>query len=544
MLKATCAKLRFSTAVGSPRRGYGALRALLQANGQWLGCAVLTGVAVACAGEGPNDSTPLDPSSTASQTTAPTDGNSTGVPNTSDTAGQTDQTAPTSTSTDTAASTSSDTSSEPAGPLAVPNEGRLLTRIQYDASVRDIFKGQLEGTFTDGFPTENEVMGFATDAHSHQASSWLVESHLLASEAVSAQVLAALATLLPCSATTRDAACAHAFLDEYGPRTFRRDLTAEELAPLNELIDEVLTTQGFEETIAMTVESLLQSPQFLYRVDFADDEESPGVFRVSDVEMATRLSYLFWNSIPDDELRERARSGQLHELADIEAQARRLAADPRTLSTLRDFTHQWLSLRKLDGLARQTPAGTASELNAAWKASLWEFATQSLWGPDGGVRNLMSSSRVYLTPQLAEIYGATVPEGTASDALFAAEFPGERFGLLTQPALMALLAHPDQTAPSQRGVFVREHILCQPPPAPPPTVNPTPPDPDPTLTTRERFLVHTQQPDCAGCHRMFDGIGMSFEGFDQAGLYRTEEKWPCRRRERRSLRHARQIDSR
>jgi hypothetical protein len=190
---------------------------------------------------------------------------------------------------------------------------------------------------------------------------------------------------------------------------------------------------------------------------------------------------------------------------------------------LRDFASQWLGIRKLDSAARQTPLGAATELNAAWQASLSEFAVQSLWGPDGGIKTLLLSPRVFLTPELAPAYGAPVPAGVAAGELFAADFAGQRVGLLTQPALMALLAHPDQTAPSQRGVFVREHIMCQPPPQPPPEVNTTPPDPDPNATTRERFKVHTEQPDCAGCHRMFDGIGLTFEGFDQAGVYRTQE---------------------
>lgn len=422
-----------------------------------------------------------------------------------------------------ASGSSSTSGSEPTVPLAVPNEGRLLTRVQYDASVRDLFKGLPRVSFTGGFPAENEVMGFATDVRSHQASAWLVEAHLLASEAVAAEVVAALPQLLPCAATAHDAACAHAFVDEYGERAFRRELAAEERAPLVEAADEMFAGEGFDAAIALVVESLLQSPQFLYRMEYAAEQEAPEVYRVSDVEMATRLSYLFWSSIPDDELRERAREGRLHEVADIESQARRLAADPRTQVTLRDFTSQWLGIPKLDSVSRQTPLGAGTQLNSAWKASLSEFAVQSLWGTDGGVTKLLRSPTVYLTPVMAQVYGASIPEGTAADAVFAAEFPGQRYGLLTQPALMALLAHPEQSAPSQRGVFVREHVLCQPPPDPPPSVAATPPDPDPTFTTRERFRMHTQQPDCAGCHRMFDGLGLSLEGFDQAGIHRTQE---------------------
>jgi hypothetical protein len=228
--------------------------------------------------------------------------------------------------------TPAETSAEPPQLGAVPNEGRLLTRVQYDTSVRDIFMGLVHGPFTTEFPTENEVMGFATNARSHRASSWLVESHLLASEAVAKQVVSVLPQLLPCAQETADAACAHAFVDEYGERAFRRELTSEERAPLLQLADELIAVEGFEPAIELVVQALLQSPQFLYRMEYARDLEADGVFRVSDAEMASRLSYFFWNSIPDDELREFARNGRLHELVDIEQQARRLAADPRTQS--------------------------------------------------------------------------------------------------------------------------------------------------------------------------------------------------------------------
>jgi hypothetical protein len=414
-------------------------------------------------------------------------------------------------------------SASAAGPFGVPNEGRLLTRVQYDSSVRDVFKGLVLGHFSSGFPVENEVAGFSTNAHSHQASSWLVEAHLLASEAVSLQVIAALPQLLPCAATLADSACGHAFIDEYAERAFRHAASAEELAPLYTLFDEVLGTQGFDVAIGMSVESLLQSPQFLYRLEVVKELAAPGIYRVSDWEIASRLSYLFWNSIPDDELRQSARLNQLHEATDIEHQARRLAADSRTQDTLRDFATQWLGMRKLNSIARKTTAGVSTDLNESWKASLSQFAVQSLWGPDGGVKTLLLSSRVYLDEELAQIYGVPVPADTPNGALFAADLLGERVGLLTQPGLMALLAHAEQSAPIQRGVFVREHLLCQPPSAPPVAANVTPPDPDRSLTTRQRFVAHTQQPDCAGCHRMFDGLGLALEGFDQVGAFRDQE---------------------
>jgi hypothetical protein len=132
---------------------------------------------------------------------------------------------------------------------------------------------------------------------------------------------------------------------------------------------------------------------------------------------------------------------------------------------------------------------------------------------------LFDSKQVYLTPKLLPLYGQAV----ADPSPFTAVTLPDRAGLLTQPALMALLAHSDQSAPVLRGVFVRERLMCLFVPPPPPSLNPIPPDPDPNATTRERFRVHTESVDCKGCHALIDGIGFGFEAYDQYGRYRTVE---------------------
>jgi len=134
------------------------------------------------------------------------------------------------------------------------------------------------------------------------------------------------------------------------------------------------------------------------------------------------------------------------------------------------------------------------------------------------VSELFTSKTVFLSPRLAPLYGSAAP---AAD--FAPVELADRAGILTQPALMALLAHSEQSAPVLRGVFVRQRLLCLDVPPPPPSVNTTPPDPDPTATTRERFRQHTASSECSGCHQLFDGLGFGLEGYDQLGRYRTSE---------------------
>jgi hypothetical protein len=147
-----------------------------------------------------------------------------------------------------------------------------------------------------------------------------------------------------------------------------------------------------------------------------------------------------------------------------------------------------------------------------------------VFGRGKDVSSMMTSPYVFMNPRLAELYGVTLPEGTPVNEFVPVEFePEQRSGLITQPGLLALLAHSDQSAPIQRGVFIRSELLCQPAPPPPPTVDPTPPDPDPNATTRERFAQHTEDSGCAGCHALIDPIGLGLENFDQLGRYRADE---------------------
>jgi hypothetical protein len=163
-------------------------------------------------------------------------------------------------------------------------------------------------------------------------------------------------------------------------------------------------------------------------------------------------------------------------------------------------------------------------LGDPWRYSL-DYFTGHVFSNDGGnLQALLTSSTVFLNDALAPLYGVAVPEGLAPGQFFRVDLGEQhRFGLLSQPGLMALYAHPDQSAPIQRGVFIRDALLCQPAPPPPPTVNNNPPDPDPALTTRQRFAVHTEEPECSTCHQLIDPIGLALEEFDQLGRYRDTE---------------------
>jgi hypothetical protein len=445
----------------------------------------------------------------------------------------------------------------------VPSQGRLLTGVQYDNTIRDLFDGRVVATFAARFPAENQVLGFRTNAEFHRATAWLAEGHQSASEAISAMAAARLPELLPCSVDAAGEACAGAFILDFGTKAFRRPIAADESALLLELYRTGASQLGFDYGIELVIQAVLQSPQFLYRFEFDQSEPmplagmvkvatepapgegggdpaqaivggqldgaTPGAgssvlaYRVVGYEMASRLSYFLWNSMPDAELFEAARLGQLQSREQIETQARRMLDDGKLAATLSDFHGQWLGLDRLSSIVRLVPGVGEVGYGPDWHASVDLFLRQAFLG-GGDVASLMSSTTVFLNPRLAALYGVQLPADAAEIDFYPVDFEANRrAGLLTQPGLLALLAHADQSAPIQRGVFMRTELLCQPPPAPPPNIDPTPPDPDPNATTRDRFAQHVAEPACAGCHQLIDPIGLGFENFDHLGRFRDTE---------------------
>jgi Protein of unknown function (DUF1592)/Protein of unknown function (DUF1588)/Protein of unknown function (DUF1595)/Protein of unknown function (DUF1587)/Protein of unknown function (DUF1585) len=395
---------------------------------------------------------------------------------------------------------------------------RPLTRFQYDNIVRDLLGDATSPA--SAFPPENEVDGYRTYAAANQANPLLVESYLTVAEAVAARAVAGrLSDLAPCAEGADAAQCAQEFLDSFGARAFRRPLTEGEKQPLLGLFA-IGNAQSYGRGIELLIQAMLQSPQFLYRVDaLRAPTEETGAVALGSYELAGRLSFTLWGSVPDEELLRAAAEGKLATPADVEREARRLLQDPRARQIVRDFGEQWLNLSRLDGLARDGTDLDVNVLNDSLRESLSRYLDATYFSEKGSFEQLFSSKDVWLNASLAPLYGGQAPEsGFGVQTL-----PDPRSGLLTQPALLTLLSHSQQTAPVIRGVFVRERFLCLTVPPPPADLNAVPPDPDPNATTRERFRQHTEQEACSGCHQLIDGVGFGFERYDQLGRYRAEE---------------------
>jgi hypothetical protein len=266
---------------------------------------------------------------------------------------------------------------------------------------------------------------------------------------------------------------------------------------------------------------MLQSPQFLYRIELVPEDAEPGdVVAISDAEMASRLSYFLAATTPDDALLDAAEAGELRTAAQIEDHARRLLESDGARLSVRHFHRQWLALSALESVTKDPTLYPGLELSTApkdWSQSVQDFVEHVVFEGEGTLDELLSSDRVFLSPSMAAFYEGQPAEGGGYT------LPGKRAGLVTQPALMALLAYPDRSSPVARGVFTRERLLCQKLPPPPDDVDIEPPDPDPNATTRERFDQHTENVTCAACHVLIDPLGFTYEHYDAVGRWRTEE---------------------
>lgn len=405
------------------------------------------------------------------------------------------------------------------GPSPGPAPLHPLTRFEYNNIVRDLLGDASQPA--SAFPPENEVDGYRTNANANHANPLLVESYLTVAEEVSARAVAErLAEVAPCGDGEDPVACGRAFTSSFAERAFRRPLLEAELQPLTSLFL-AGNQQSYAKGVELVVQAVLQSPQFLYRVDSlkAATPES-GAIALGSYELASRLAFSLWGSVPDTDLLTAARDGRLATPADVEREARRLLEDPRAHDIVRDFSEQWLDLKRLDGAVREGTDLNVNVLNSSLEQSLQHFLHASYFGEKGSFEKLFTDPTLWVNGTLAPVYGGNAGD---DDGFLAQTLEEPRAGLLTQPALLTLLSHSDQTAPVIRGVFVRERILCLPVPPPPPNVNAVPPDPDPNATTRERFRQHTEQEACSSCHRLIDGVGFGFERYDQLGRYRAIE---------------------
>ena len=322
-------------------------------------------------------------------------------------------------------------------------------------------------------------------------------------------------------------ACAKQILATLVRRAYRRPGTDAEVERLLPFYAAGRKEGGFDRGIQKALERLLVSPQFLFRIERDAVNVAPGTaFRVSDLELASRLSFFLWSSIPDDELLDVAAGGKLKQPAMLERQVRRMLADPRSESMVTNFAAQWLFLRDIE--SKQPDEILFPEWDETLRDGFHretELFLNSILRENRSVLDLVTANYTFLNERLAGHYGIPNVQGSYFRRVSLPE-GSPRGGLLGQGSILTVTSYAARTSPVVRGKWVLENLLASPPPPPPPNVpalKTESEEPGKTLTMREAMVKHRANPVCASCHAQMDPIGFAMENFDAVGKWRDSD---------------------
>jgi hypothetical protein len=324
-----------------------------------------------------------------------------------------------------------------------------------------------------------------------------------------------------------EAPCARDILSQLVRRAYRRPATEADVDLLLPFYADAHAQAGFDAGIQRALERLLVSPQFLYRIERVPDGVEPGKpFAVSPIELASRLSFFLWSSLPDERLLELAESGALADDAVVAAEVERMLADPRAAALVDNFAAQWLFLRDVG--AKDPDVFVFRDYDEGLRAAFieeTELFVGSVFRDDRSVLDLIDADYTFLNERLAEHYGIPFIRGTRYRRVTLPP-DSHRGGLLGQGSILALTSYPTRTSPVLRGKYVLDNLLASPPPAPPPNVPALDADNTgerSTVTLREAMAQHRANPECASCHAQMDPIGFAFEHFDAIGRWRESD---------------------
>lgn len=401
------------------------------------------------------------------------------------------------------------------GPRIIP----LLSRAQYLNTLEEVIgviPGVKEALATYVAPSTlgvPQAPANANDVEGYERAATLIATHVVTNQEL-------LNTLAPCAEGQEPAACARTFLETFAARAYRAPLLDEQDFEAHLALFSVGLETSYERGIELLLRGILQAPRFLYQLEIGTgDPVSESAVRLRPHELAARLSYALWDTPPDAALLEAAAAGALDTDAGLLAQVDRLLSDPRGAHFVSEFLEAWTHLERVQTIAKD------SDLYPVWpsiqEATFLQgraFFDYIVNERGASLTELLTSPVVMVNDTLAPHYGVTAgPDFEAFDAP-----KGTPSGLLTLPSLMATFAKTDESSPIHRGVFVREALLCQSPPAPPDLIPPAP-EVDAGGSTRDRLAQHTVDPACAGCHQLLDPVGLGLENYDAIGFFRSED---------------------
>jgi uncharacterized protein DUF1588/uncharacterized protein DUF1592/uncharacterized protein DUF1595/uncharacterized protein DUF1585 len=398
---------------------------------------------------------------------------------------------------------------------------RRLSQAELDATARDLF---LDSTS----PASHFIIGddftpYDNDYTLQTASRALVESLEVMATDVGARLVADAgrrANVLPCAPTgPGDAACFRKFVQTIGKRALRRPLADDEIAAYTAL-ESYATEQNqyvqndFYTAVALVVQALLQDPEVLYRIEAGTLQADGKTYALDSYQIAARMSYLLWGTTPDDPLLADADAAKLTDAAGRRAQAERMLQDPRAKSQIHRFHAMWLGYRAIPHSA---------ELVAAFEKETNALIDRVIFDRKESYLQLFLESETYLDPYLADHYQLPHPQGAEGWVPY--PDASRRAGILSHGSVLSAFSKFTDTSPTQRGILVRNRLMCQRILPPPPTVNTDRP-PGSTMDAvckKDRYLAHTQSSSCHACHGQMDPIGFGLENFDIAGVFRTHD---------------------
>jgi hypothetical protein len=404
---------------------------------------------------------------------------------------------------------------------------RRLNRTEYNNTVRDLLGDTTRPA--DSFPVDSAGVVFDNEVEVQSIPPVLVEQYARAAEQLAAAALAEGSPvrdrILTCDPTgDGHDACAREILTAFARRAFRRPVEAAEIDALMPFIGMVEEDGGtFAEGIALALQAILVDPNFLFLVEVDPDPTSTVPHRLSSHEIAARLSYFIYRSMPDDELFAAADAGTLSDPAELARQVDRMLADPKAAAFAQDFSDQWLYTRTLLNVQPSPDVfpDFDEDLRAAMAEETRMMFAEFLHG-DHDVRDLLDADFTFANERLAAHYG--IPGVTGSE-LQRVTFPADsgRAGLLTQASILTATSVPTRGSIAKRGKFIMSELLCQPPYDPPPGIPAIPDQLPEGSTEREILEAMTAGAECASCHSIINPLGGGLEHFDGVGRYREQD---------------------
>lgn len=391
--------------------------------------------------------------------------------------------------------------------LAQPSIRRMTSR-EYKNTLRDLFPGIELPALT--LVSDNGPSGFDNDATALTPSQALVDQLQRETQSVAERIAEDLTAVLPCAAMA-NAACGRSWVDDFGARAFRRPLQPAERDAFVAIFDQFLESTDFETAFVLTTQAILQAPPFLYRIETGDTLSNP-------YDVASRLSYFLWGSMPDAALLQAAAQNQLTTPTQIAAQVDRMLQDPRAVEGYQAFAAQWLQFARI---ASANPEG-ALPWDEGVRSALYEeaarFMSDIIFSRNGTLRDFLTSTKGFISPDTAAYYGRTANAWTEVEL-------ADRAGYLLRASFLVATGHQSQPSPILRGSVVTQQLLCVDySDIPPPTSQDLPPaDPNLPPTNRNKLDALVNASACSACHQVINPVGYAFERYDQFGQVRNQD---------------------